>query len=62
MGCTEVARVALNQGRRHEPLLQQALGAIDIGHQAVQHAHALLHAGFNLLPAFRCDDQGEQVQ
>ena len=60
--CTQVARVALHQRRRHQALGQQALRSIGVSHQAVEHTGALFDAGFDLLPALGRDDQRKQVQ
>jgi hypothetical protein len=58
----QVAGVALHQRAGQQPASQQLLGAVHVGHDAVQQAHALQHAGFDLAPALGGNDQREQVQ
>ena len=58
----QVAGVALHQGRGQQALLKQLLRPIDIGHDALQQAHALADAGLNLLPVLRLQNQREQVE
>ena len=58
----QVAWMPLHQRRREQALRQQLLRPIDIGHDPLQQAHALQHAGFDLVPAVGLDDQRKQVQ
>jgi hypothetical protein len=58
----QVARMAAHQRRRQEAFAQQLLRAVHVGHHAVEHAHALQHAGLDLAPALGRDDQREQVE
>ena len=58
----QVTRVAMHQCGRQQALRQQLLRAIHIGHDVFEHPHTLLHTGFDLFPALRRDDQGEQVE
>ncbi len=59
---TQIAGMALHQGRRYQPGAQQFLRPIDVGHHPLEQAHALQYAGFNLAPALGRDDEGKQVQ
>ncbi|MNT55289.1 hypothetical protein D3C72_1925150 [compost metagenome] len=54
--------MAAHQRRRQQAFGQQLLRAVGVGHHAVEHAHALLHAGLDLGPALGRDDQREQVE
>ena len=58
----QVAGVPLHQGRGQQPVGQQALGAIDVGHHVFEHPHPLQYTGLDLLPALRRHDQREQVK
>jgi hypothetical protein len=58
----QVAGVAAHQRRRNEAFGQQLLRAVHVGHHAVEHAHALQHAGLDLAPALGRDDQRKQVE
>ena len=59
---TQVAGVALDQGRWQQTAAQQLTGAVDVGHDEVEQTGALQHTGFDAGPAFRGDDGGQQVQ
>ena len=59
---TQVTRVAVHQRSRQQAALQQLLRAVNIGHDALEQAHPLQDAGFDLLPALRLDQQGKQVE
>ena len=58
----QVARVAMHQRGRQQALGQVGLRAVHISHHGFQQAHALLHTGFDVLPAGRVHHQRKQVQ
>jgi len=58
----QVAGVALHQGGGQQGLVKQGAWAVDVGHDGVQQAGALQHAGFDLRPVFGRNDHGEQVE
>ena len=57
----QIAGVALHQRAGQQPLGQQLLRAIDVGHDAFEQLGALQHAGFDAAPAMRREDQREEV-
>ena len=62
MHLTQVAWVALDQRGRQQATGQQLLRAVHIGQHLLKQPHALQHAGFDLPPVLRLDDQREQFQ
>ena len=58
----QVARMPADQRGRQQAFRQQLLRTIDVGHHAIEHAHALQHAGFDLGPALGRDDQRKEVE
>ena len=58
----DVTGVTLHQGGRDQGFVQQALGAVGIGHDLFQHLHPLLNALFDGLPVLLRQQQGKQVQ
>jgi hypothetical protein len=58
----QVAGVALHQRRRQQVAREQLLGSVHVGHDAIEQLRSLQHAGFDLAPAVRRDDQREQIE
>ena len=58
----QVAGVALHEGRRQQVLGQQLLRPVHVRHDAIEQLDPLQHAGFDLAPAARRDDQRKQIQ
>ena len=59
---TQKTGVSLHQGGGQQGAAQQVAGAIQVGHDGVEQARALQHAGLDVCPIAGAHDHREQVQ
>ena len=55
-------RIGLHEGRRHEPLADQRLRAVDVGDDALEQVGALHEAFFDVAPLFGGHGQRNEIE